>query len=66
MICSEFFFQQTAELMQKMEGMDVKLEYERQRQNEILRARMNEKKIKTNNLAQANEILDQANEADLA
>ena len=51
--------------MQKMEGMDVKLQNERQRQNEILRARMNEKKIKTNNIIQANEIIDQANEADL-
>ena len=59
-------FQQTAELMEKMGGMDIKLEHERQRQNEILRARMNEKKVKTNNLMQANEILDQANEADLA
>ena len=48
-----------------MEGVDVKLEHERQRQNEILRARMNEKKIKTINVLQANEILDQANEADL-
>ena len=52
--------------MQKMEGMDIKLENERQRQNDILRARMNEKKIKTNNILQANEILDQATEADLA
>jgi hypothetical protein len=52
--------------MQKMDGMDIKLEHERQRQNEILRARMNEKKIKTNNMLQASEILDQANEADLA
>jgi hypothetical protein len=49
-----------------MEGMDIKLENERRRQNEILRARMNEKKLKTNNILQANEILDQANEADLA
>ena len=52
--------------MQKMEGMDMKLEHERQRQNEILRSRMNEKKIKTNNIIQANEILDQANEAEIA
>lgn len=59
-------FQQTVELMQKMDGMDIKLENERQRQNEILRARMNEKKVKTNNILQANEILDQAVEADLA
>jgi len=49
-----------------MEGMDIKLENERRRQNEILRAKMNEKKLKTNNILQANEILDQANEADLA
>jgi hypothetical protein len=52
--------------MQKMEGIDIKLEHERQRQNEILRSRMNEKKIKTNNIIQANEILDQANEAEIA
>ena len=57
---------QTAELMQKMEDVDIKLEHERQRQNEILQARVNEKKTKTNNILQANEILDQANEADLA
>jgi hypothetical protein len=48
-----------------MEGVDIKLENERKRQNEILRARMNEKKNKTNSIIQANEILDQANEADL-
>jgi len=52
--------------MEKIEGVDIKLENERQRQNEILRARMNEKKNKTNHIIQANEILDQANEADLA
>jgi hypothetical protein len=46
--------------------MDITLENERQRQNEILRARMNEKKMKTNNMLQANEIIGQANEADLA
>ena len=52
--------------MQSVEGIDIKLENERQRQNEILRARMNEKKSKTTNIIQANEIIDQANEADLA
>lgn len=57
---------QTAELLEKMEGMDIKLEHERRRQNEILHARMNEKKTKTNNIIQANEIIDKANEADLA
>ncbi|UJR25433.1 hypothetical protein I4U23_006780 [Adineta vaga] len=56
---------QTAELMEKMDGMDIKLENERQRQNEILRARMNEKKTKNNNMMQAHEIIGQANEADL-
>ena len=49
-----------------MDGMDIKFEHERQRQNELLRARMNEKKIKTNNMLQAHEIIDQATEADLA
>jgi hypothetical protein len=52
--------------MQKFDGMDIKLEHERERQNEILRAKMNEKKMKTNNIIQANEIIDQANEADIA
>jgi hypothetical protein len=52
--------------MEKMEGVDIKLEKERQRQNEILRARMNEKRNKSITLIQANEIIDQANEADLA
>jgi hypothetical protein len=52
--------------MEKIEGVDIKLENERQRQNEILRARMNEKKNKTNHIIQANEILGQATEADLA
>jgi hypothetical protein len=52
--------------MQKMEGLDIQLENERQRQNEILRVRMNEKKFQTNHIIQANEIIDQANEADLA
>jgi hypothetical protein len=50
--------------MQNMEGMDVKLEHERQRQNELLRQRMNEKRIKSSNIQQASEILGQANEAD--
>ena len=49
-----------------MGGVDIKLENERQRQSEILRARMSEKKNKSNSLIQANEIIDQANEADLA
>ncbi len=52
--------------MQKIDGMDIKLAHERERQNEILRTRMNEKKLKTNNIIQANEIIDQANEADIA
>ena len=57
--------QQTADLMLKIGGMDMKLEHERDRQNELLRARMNEKKMKTNSIQQVNEIIDQANEADL-
>lgn len=52
--------------MERMDGMDIKMENERQRQNDILRARMNEKKSKSNNMMQAHEIIGQANEADLA
>ena len=43
----------------------MKLEHERDRQNELLRARMNEKKMKTNSIQQVQEIIGQANEADL-
>jgi hypothetical protein len=49
-----------------MEGMDVKLEHERQRQNELLRMKMNEKKVKTQTMIEVTEIIDQAHEADLA
>ncbi len=45
--------------------MDVKLERERQRQNDLLRTKMNEKKIKTQTMIEVNEIIDQANEANL-
>lgn len=51
--------------MQKMEGMDAKVEHERQRQNERIRTRINEKKIEEQNRIQASEIIEQANEADL-
>ncbi|CAF3132372.1 unnamed protein product [Rotaria socialis] len=56
---------QTAEIIEKMEVVDIKLQNEKQRQNELLRMRMQENKIKTHNRIQANEIIDQANEADL-
>ncbi len=46
--------------------MDVKLEHERQRQNELLRMKMNEKKVKTQTMIEVTEIIDQAHEADLA
>ena len=46
--------------------MDVKLEHERQRQNELLRVKMNEKKVKTQTMIEVTEIIDQAHEADLA
>jgi hypothetical protein len=49
-----------------MNGMDVKLERERQRQNDLLHTKMNEKKSQTKNLMEAGEIIDQANEANLA
>lgn len=61
-----FKFQQTAEIIKKMQGVDIKLEQERQRQNAIIRTRMKEKKTKTTNMIQAYEILDNANEAELA
>jgi hypothetical protein len=44
----------------------MKFEHERQRQNDILRAKVNEKKIKTKALIEASEIIDQAHEANLA
>jgi hypothetical protein len=49
-----------------MGGMNVKLEHERQRQNDLLRTRMNEKKIKAKTMIEVGEIIDQAHEADLA
>jgi hypothetical protein len=49
-----------------MDGMDVKLEHERQRQNDLLRTKMNEKKIKTQTMIEVSEIIDQAHEANLA
>ncbi|CAF2051201.1 unnamed protein product [Rotaria magnacalcarata] len=57
---------QTAEIIETMEVVDIKLQHERQRQNELLRMRMQENKIRSQNRIQANEIIDQANEADLA
>ena len=48
-----------------MEGIDIKLEHERQRQNDLLRQKMNEKRVKSETLVQVHEILDQANEANL-
>jgi hypothetical protein len=51
--------------MQNIGGVDVKLEHERQRQNELLRLRINEKKVKSDNLQQASELIGQANEAEL-
>ncbi len=44
----------------------MKLEHERQRQNELLRMKMNEKKVKTQTMIEVTEIIDQAHEADLA
>ena len=49
-----------------MDGIDVKLEHERQRQNDLLRSKINEKKIKTKTMLEVTEIIDQAHEADLA
>ena len=48
-----------------MEGIDIKLEHERQRQNDLMRQKMNEKRVKSHTLVQAHEIIDQANEANL-
>ncbi len=52
--------------MEKMGGMDVRLEHERQRQNDLLRTKMNEKKIKNKNMMEASELIGQAHEANLA
>jgi hypothetical protein len=49
-----------------MDGVDVKLEHERQRQNDLLRSKINEKKIKTQTMIEVTEIIDQAHEATLA
>jgi hypothetical protein len=48
-----------------MDGIDVKLEHERQRQNDLLRSKINEKKIKTKTMLEVTEIIDQAHEANL-
>jgi hypothetical protein len=47
-----------------MDGMDVKLEHERQRQTDRLRTKINEKKIKTQNMLEVSDLLEQASEAD--
>jgi hypothetical protein len=52
--------------MEKMGGMDVRLEHERQRQNDLLRTKMNEKKSKSKTMIEVSEIIDQAHEANLA
>jgi hypothetical protein len=49
-----------------MDGMDIKFEHERERQNSLSRAKLNEKKIKTKAIIEASEIIDQAREANLA
>ena len=49
-----------------MDGMDIKLENERQRQNDLLRQRMYEKKLEAQNKIETNEIMEQAREANLA
>ncbi|CAF4027852.1 unnamed protein product [Rotaria sp. Silwood2] len=57
---------QTAEIIDKMGGVDVKLEHERERQNNLLHTKMNEKKTRTQNILEASQIIDQAHEANLA
>lgn len=49
-----------------MDGMDIKLAKERQRQNNLLLSKMNEKKIRVQNMIETSEIIDKAHEADLA
>ncbi|CAF0863630.1 unnamed protein product [Didymodactylos carnosus] len=59
--------QQTQEIIQHMGGMDIKLENERQRQNELLKQRMEEKKVKQYDItAKANDIMEMAHEGELA
>lgn len=51
--------------MKKVDGIDVKLEHERQRQNDLLRTKIHEQKLKNKNMIEATEIIDQAHEANL-
>ncbi|CAF0761917.1 unnamed protein product [Didymodactylos carnosus] len=57
---------QTQKIINNMEGMDVKLENERQRQNELLKQRMEEKKAKHDITTKANDIMEMAHEGELA
>lgn len=49
-----------------MGGMDVKLENEKMRQNNLLRTLMNEKRTKNHNIIELGEIIDRDHEAHLA
>ena len=51
--------------MEKIEGVDIKLEHERRRQSDLLQARVSVKKAKAQNVIEANGIIDQAAEAEL-
>ena len=49
-----------------MEGMDMKLERERQRQTDLFRSKIQKKIVQRKNQIEAHEIIDQASEANLA
>ncbi|CAF0969870.1 unnamed protein product [Rotaria sordida] len=65
-LSADVFEKQTSDIIEKMSGMDVKLENERERQNNLLRTKMNEKITKTQNIIEVGQIIDQAHEANLA
>ncbi|CAF1037851.1 unnamed protein product [Rotaria sp. Silwood1] len=65
-LSSDILEKQTSDIIDKMGGMDVKLEHEKERQHNLLRTKMNEKKIKTQNIIEVGQIIDQAHEANLA
>ncbi|CAF3364182.1 unnamed protein product [Rotaria socialis] len=65
-LSSDILQKQTAELIGKIGSIDIKLEHERQRQNDTIRTKMNEKKVRAQNITETSEIIDQAHEANLA
>ncbi|CAF2085952.1 unnamed protein product [Rotaria magnacalcarata] len=65
-LSSDILQKQTVELIGKMGGIDIKFEHERQRQNDLIRTNMNERKLRAQNVTETSEIIDRAHEATLA